>query len=415
MTQIEFIENHFDRLKQAGDESVPIGVLLVRLHRVKEVQSVFGLKTGSRFVHMVRELIENAMRPVDELTEVCIDEFVLLLPGLKNKAQAILAANKIVDVLSDPLKCDGQTIHPRVSIGIAYSEDSGDSFDDLIRHANIALENARHTDEGYILFSEDLLPEELPDQLLEQEMHFAYEHDEFALYYQPKIHLADNRLIGAEALIRWFSSRHGFINTQRFIDVLEDSQLLLSVTKWVVNTAVRQCKTIQQHQPNFTMAINVSPALLDDMTIVDLVQNATGIWGLDPASLIIEVTEGAIIKNPERSLSVLHAINELGASVSIDDFGTGQSSMMYLSRLPAAELKIDKSFVINMNSSDNDAKIVKATIDLAHNLGMQVTAEGVENEETMTNLIAMQCDKAQGYYLARPMDFDVLLAYLDNI
>jgi EAL domain-containing protein (putative c-di-GMP-specific phosphodiesterase class I) len=263
----------------------------------------------------------------------------------------------------------------------------------------------------YISREKNNLP---PSLILENEMHHAFEHEEFSLYYQPKIDLINNRVEGAEALIRWFSPRYGAVNTQHFVDVLEGSSLLMPVTKWVLNTALRQCLEWKQMNESFSIAVNLSPTLLTNHEIVDVTVGAVKIWDVEPSSLLLEVTEGAMMDNPDLCLEILRKINEAGIGISIDDFGTGYSSLSYLKYLPARELKVDKSFVVNMLADPRDKSIVRAAIDIAHNLNLRVVAEGIENRETLEALVEIGCDSGQGYFMAKPMPEEEFTRWLTD-
>ena len=250
--------------------------------------------------------------------------------------------------------------------------------------------------------------------ILENEMHFAYENDEYSLCYQPKIDITKQRLDGAEALIRWHSSKYGLVNTQYFVDILEESSLLMPVTKWVLNMSLRKCLEFQKIVSDFKIAVNLSPALLTDDDIVDVVAGSINIWNIEPSSLVLEVTEGAMMKNPALSMDILKKLDAIGVGISIDDFGTGYSSLSYLKNLPAKEIKIDRSFVMNMLDDPRDKSIVRAAIDLAHNLDLHVVAEGIEQQGMQDSLTDMGCDYGQGYHIARPMPEDALKQWLSE-
>ena len=188
----------------------------------------------------------------------------------------------------------------------------------------------------------------------------------------------------------------------------------MPVTNWVLNGALRQCIRYQNIRPEFTVAVNLSPSLLTNRSIVEVVSNAVNIWSIDPSSLILEVTEGAMMMNPKKSLEILNEFHQLGFGVSIDDFGTGFSSLAYLKNLPADEINIDKSFVMNMANDSKDASIVKAAVDLGHTLDLKIVAEGVEDEKTLDLLAEMGCDFAQGFYMAKPMPGDDLIAWMED-
>lgn len=384
-----------------------LAFLHVKFKRFKDINLVYGHKVGDEFLSKVEQRLQGLLRPVDKMYRIGNSEYGLLLPSLHNASHAILAANKVVNEFQQSIICDGNAIDPKVVIGIVVSPDHGKNYNELIQHAAITLTEAEKNDEDYLLFTsapESNLP---PRLILERELQLAFEHEELSLYYQPKIDLRTHSVAGAEALIRWFSPKYGTVDTQNFVDILEDSNLLLPITKWILNSSLRQCAECQGDINNFSIAVNLSPTSLNDKDIVDVVRDSIKIWDMNPANLTLEVTEGAMMKNPDLSLQILKELSALGVSISIDDFGTGYSSLAYLKDLPASELKIDKSFVFNMLNHEKDRNIVKATIDLGHNLGMKVIAEGVENEDVLNQLIDMGCDSAQGFYMGRPM------AYLD--
>ncbi len=298
-------------------------------------------------------------------------------------------------------------------MGISAKPDHGTTFDELLHAATLALQHAEKNNDDYLLHQ--LTNSDMPPSLMvENEIQSALDDDEFSLFCQPKINLQSGKLYGGEALIRWHSKKYGFVNTQYFIDILEGSSSLVPVTNWVLNVAIRQCLRYQELFPEFTVAVNLSPSLLTNRSIVEIVSNVVNIWSVKPDSLILEVTEGAMMMNPKKSMEILNEFHQLGFGVSIDDFGTGYSSLAYLKNLPADEIKIDKSFVMNMANDKKDASIVKAAVDLAHTLGLKIVAEGVEDEKTLDILTEMGCDYAQGYYMAKPMPCDDLMLWIQD-
>ena len=387
--------------------------IIVKICRFKEINTTYGFEKGDKFLDYVEEKLLEILRPEDEVARIGDNEFGILLPALKNTSHALLAANKISSIFKHAVDIDGSSISPKLVMGISAKPDHGKHFNELLHAATLALQLAEKNNEDYLLHkkSTDDMP---PSLMLENEIHFALENDEFSLFCQPKINLGSGKLYGGESLIRWNSKKYGFVNTQYFIDILEGSSSLVPVTSWVLNGALRQCLRYQSSLPNFSVAVNLSPSLLTGYSIVDIVSNAVNIWAIDPASLILEVTEGAMMMNPKKSMEILNEFHQLGFGVSIDDFGTGYSSLAYLKNLPADEIKIDKSFVLNMANEIRDRSIVKAAIELAHNLDLKVVAEGVEDEATLDILANMGCDFAQGYYMARPMPCDDLITWMDD-
>ncbi len=405
----DFLQTIDSVLNSVTSDQEVMALLVVKLKRFQEVNKAYGIKTGDVYLQQVEKRLQNILRPVDVMSKIGDNEFGLLLPSLLNRSHAILAANKIISDFEDPVECGDHIIEPRLVIGVVVAPEHGNSHDELMLNAVLAIAQAEQKQESYAVYCkepESVLP---PSLIVEREMHHAFEYEEFDVYYQPKIDLRYNRVSGVEVLLRWDSPKFGAVNTQKFIDILEDSSLLITVTKWTLNQALRRCQEFQDYIRPFKIAVNLSPALLNDIGIVGIVEDAVNIWGIDPASLLLEVTEGAMMKNPDLSLQILQDINAIGVGISIDDFGTGYSSLSYLKNLPASELKIDKSFVLNMLQDERDENIVKATIDLAHNLNLDVVAEGVELEAVYARLVELGCDYAQGFYMGKAMTYKGML------
>ncbi len=403
--------NTISSLIGASDSN--IAFIIIKIRRFKEINTTYGFKKGDEYLDYVEEKLQAILRPDDLVGRVGDNEFAVLLPSLNNTSHALLAANKITSEFKHTVDIDGSMISPKVVMGISAKPDHGTTFDELLHAATLALQQAEKNNEDYLLHqvSSTDLP---PSLMLENEIQFALEDDELSLFCQPKVNLNSGKLYGGESLIRWNSKKYGFVNTQYFIDILEGSSLLVPVTSWVLNSALRQCIRYQEAYPGFSVAVNLSPSLLTNRSIVEIVSNAVSIWAISPASLILEVTEGAMMMNPKKSLEILDEFHQLGFGVSIDDFGTGYSSLAYLKNLPADEIKIDKSFVMNMASDKKDESIVKAAVDLAHTLDLKIVAEGVEDERTLDILSGMGCDYAQGYYMAKPMPSEELIVWMND-
>lgn len=407
----EFL-NHIDTLlEQARKQNGVLAYMVIKLKRFKDINTAYSLQTGDELMRGVEKRLIRMMRPRDVLSRTGDSEFGMVLPGLNNVSHALLAANKFVHECQKPLEFDQYCIEPSMVIGLSIASDHI-THEGLIQNSTIALMEAEKNAEKYRLYEPEIDRTMPPKLVLENEMHFAFEHDEFSLCFQPKIDITRQRLEGAEALIRWHSSKYGMVNTQYFVDLLEESNLLMPVTKWVLNMSLRKCLEFQKLVDDFTIAVNLSPALLSDNEIVDVVASAINIWNIRPSSLVLEVTEGAMMKNPALSMDILQKLSAMGVGISIDDFGTGYSSLSYLKNLPAKEIKIDRSFVMNMLEDPRDTKIVRAAIDLAHNLELHVVAEGIEQQGMQDKLTEMGCDYGQGYHIAKPMPEDALKQWL---
>ena len=409
----EFLQ-HIDKLlEQSRKEKGVLAYLVIKLKRFKDINTAYSLQTGDALLQQLEKRLRNLMRPNDVLARTGDSEFGMVLPSLNNVSHALLAANKIVHESEKPLGLESHVIEPSVIVGVSIASDHM-THEGLIQNSTIALMEAEKNSERYRLYEPEIDRTLPPKLILENEMHYAYEHDEYSLCFQPKIDITNQCLDGAEALIRWHSSKYGMVNTQYFVDILEESSLLMPVTKWVLNMSLRKCLEFQKVVSDFKIAVNLSPALLTNDEIIDVVASAVNIWNINPASLVLEVTEGAMMKNPALSMDILQKLDALGVGLSIDDFGTGYSSLSYLKNLPAKEIKIDRSFVMNMLDDPRDKSIVKAAIDLAHNLDLHVVAEGIEQQGMQDSLTDMGCDFGQGYHIARPMPEDALMKWLSE-
>ncbi len=390
-----------------------IAFIIIKIRRFNEINTTYGFKKGDKYLIYVEEKLQEILRPDDLVARIGDNEFGVLLPALNNTSHALLAANKITSEFKHAVDIDGSQLSPKIVMGISAKPDHGTTFDELLHAATLALQHAEKNNDDYLLHQ--LTDHDMPPSLMvENEIQPALDDDEFSLFCQPKINLQSGKVYGGEALIRWHSKKYGFVNTQYFIDILEGSSSLVPVTNWVLNVAIRQGLRYQDIIPGFSVAVNLSPSLLTNRSIVEIVSNAVNIWSIKPASLILEVTEGAMMMNPKKSLEILNEFHQLGFGVSIDDFGTGYSSLAYLKNLPADEIKIDKSFVMNMANDKKDTSIVKAAVDLAHTLDLKIVAEGVEDEKTLDILTEMGCDYAQGYYMAKPMPCDDLMKWMQD-
>lgn len=386
-------------------------LIIIKVCRFKEINTTYGFVKGDALLEYLQDRLKSLLRPKDIIGRIGDNEFAAYLPALKNPSLAILAANKIISEFNCNIDIKGSIISPKIVLGVSVKPDHGKSLEELLHAATLALQSAEAKNEEYSLHqvSSDELP---PSLILENEIQFALDDDEFSLYCQPKINLSNKKLYGGESLIRWNSKKYGFVNTQYFVDMLEGSRFLMPVTSWVLNKSFRQCVKYQELFPDFTMAVNLSASLLSNSNIVKIVTNAVNIWAVKPSSIVLEVTEGAMMKNPNKSMEILNEFHQCGFGVSIDDFGTGYSSLAYLKHLPADEIKIDKSFVTNMVDDKKDESIVRAAIDLAHNLDLKVVAEGVEDEKTLDLLAEIGCDYAQGYYMSKPLPNNEMIKWI---
>jgi EAL domain-containing protein (putative c-di-GMP-specific phosphodiesterase class I) len=298
------------------------------------------------------------------------------------------------------------------SIGIVLYPEHGTDARTLLRRADVAMYTAKQRQSGYSFHHGDTESPTADQLTLVVELRGAVERDELLLHYQPKLHLRSGLMTRAEVLMRWQHPTRGMLSPASFIPIAERTGLIRSMTDWLLDHALRQCRVWQDAGAPIHVAVNISARSLLDQALPGKLQRLLDQWDVDPRFLKIEITESSIMADPAHALAILSMLQSMGVRLSIDDFGTGYSSLTHLRELPVDEIKIDKSFVIGMTRNEADASIVRTVIDLAHNLGKQVCAEGVEDRSTWQMLMELGCDLAQGYWIGRPMSAADLMAWL---
>ena len=399
------------QLDQAGDR--PLALLLIDLNGFKEINDTLGHHSGDLVLQQIGPRIENVLRPTDLLARLGGDEFALLISPLAGgREQAALWATRVLDQIRRPFELEEIVVQIDASVGIALFPEHGRDSPTLLRHADVAMYLAKKSHHGYALYNAELDVHSRRQLTLMSEVGAALTTDQFALYYQPKINIREREVTGVEALIRWNHPREGLIRPGEIIPQVERSTLIHPLTLWVIDTAAKQCHEWRQHGLPVRMAVNISARNLLDTALPDDITDILLKYDLPPASLELEITESAIISDPDHAAYVLNKLHARGVRITIDDFGTGYSSLAHLKQLPLSSLKIDASFVVDMPRDDNDAIIVRSTIELAHNLGMSVTAEGVETKEILHRLDFLGCDEAQGIFMCPPLPADQASAWL---
>ena len=392
-------------------EHASFGVILMDLDRFKEVNDTLGHGVGDEVLREVGRRLREAIRAEDTVARLGGDEYVLLIHNLEPE-DAALIANKIFAVLNKPFHWQNQSIDLGASLGLSFYPSQCDDAGGLLRCADIAMYVAKRSGQGYALYSPDQELTSRDDLSLKSELREAIQSDQLSLYYQPQIDHRSQRVSGLEALVRWNHPSRGLLAPDQFIPLAEDAGLIAPLTHWVLKTALAQLVALQNKGYDLTMAVNLSARNLHDMELPTSILALLAESGVAPQDLILEITESAVMTNPSNGLTILTQLDRMGVTLAIDDFGTGYSSLAYLKRLPVDELKIDKSFVTDMEENDNDAVIVRSTIDLAHNLGLKVTAEGVETRGAWDLLEILGCDNSQGYFMGKPMPAEKLEAWL---
>ena len=398
-------------IELSAREHQSFGVVLMDLDRFKEVNDTLGHDVGDELLREVGHRLKAAVRAEDTVARLGGDEYVVLIHNLEPKGAPFIA-NKLLAALDKPYHWQNQSIDLGASLGMVFYPSRCTDASGLLRCADIAMYVAKRSGKGYETYMPEHERTNRGDLSLKGELREAIHSNQLCLYYQPQIDHASQRLVGLEALVRWNHPQHGFLAPDRFIPLAEDLNLIGPLTQWVLKAALTQLATLHRQGRQLTMAVNLSARNLHDMKLPASVLALLTESGVAPKYLTLEITESAVMSNPSDGLAILSEFDRMGVTLAIDDFGTGYSSLAYLKRLPVDELKIDKSFVMEMAESDNDAVIVRSTIELAHNLGLKVTAEGVETQRIWDALGVLGCDQSQGYFMGRPMPAEKLEAWL---
>jgi diguanylate cyclase (GGDEF)-like protein len=386
----------------ADRDGRPFALLVIDLDRFKDVNDSLGHLAGDQLLREVAFRLRQALRASDTVARLGGDEFAVVLPDA-DMADATLAAEKVVEALGASLVLEGHEVAVGASVGIVVYPENGGDADILLRRADVAMYVAKQTRGGYVLYTPDQDHSSSERLSLVGALRRAIADDELILYYQPKVDCRSGEVAGVEALVRWRHPQQGLIPPDRFIPLAEQTGLIRPLTRWVLNSAVRQTRSWHDEGLMLSVAVNLSAHDLQDTELPLRVGELLKRWNVGAEWLKLELTESALMADPSRALQVLTELCELGVRIAIDDFGTGYSSLGYLKRLPAHEIKIDRSFVADMAAEERDQAIVRSTIDLGHNLGLAAVAEGVEDQETLEMLSRLGCDLAQGFYLSRPL------------
>jgi diguanylate cyclase (GGDEF)-like protein len=393
-------------IDDARERDGRIAVMLMDLDHFKEVNDTLGHHFGDQLLKEIGPRLSTVLRDGDMMARLGGDEFGVLLPDLPEDEVAFSIARRLLEELQEPVSVEGLALDVSGSLGIAIFPTQSRDAESLLRRADVAMYAAKEAGGGYEVYTPEM-DQHNPSRLtLVSQVRPAIERGEFEMYYQPKVRLSDGRVAGAEALIRWNHPERGMVSPDEFIPLVEKTVLLSPLTTYVMEHVMRQWRVWADEGTPIPIAINLSPRSLLDRQLPDQVAALLERFAMPPAYLRLELTESFLMADSGRSNAVLHELARTGLSLSIDDFGTGYSSLSHLKALPIDEIKVDRSFVMDMNEDGNDYMIVRATVDLGKNLGLRVVAEGVEDRETFDRLGDFGCDEAQGYYISRPMPLD---------
>ena len=397
-------------LSQAHRKSRMLALLYLDLDRFKRVNDTIGHALGDRVLQSVAERLSAIVREADTVARVGGDEFTILLPEVSRVQDAVDVANRVLEGLKEPLTIEGRDLHTTISMGVAIYPRDAEEAETLLRNAAVAMYRTKERGgDNYQLYTAAMNGAVADPLALESELRRGLEREEFVLYYQPQVSIADWQIVGVEALIRWRHPEHGLVLPGSFIPMAEETGLIVSLGEWVLRTACAQAKAWQEAGlPPICMSVNISGRHFQLRSLVEVVGQVLREAALDPRSLQLEITESVAVQDVDFTGSMMGNLREMGVQVAIDDFGSGHSSLNYLKRLPIDEVKIDQYFVRDVATDANDAAIVGSIVAMAHDLNLKVVAEGVETEQQLAFLHERGCDIAQGSLFSEPLPAEAL-------
>ena len=401
---------------QAERDQVTIAILLMDLNRFKEINDTLGHFYGDYLLQMIAPRLRKNIRKSDTIARFGGDEFAVVFPGMQLE-QAIHISEKIAQSMEEPFKVEGNLLSIDVSIGIALYPDHGNDSDTLLQHADVALYAAKKTSNPcYAVYNADHDEHSMERLMLTVELREAIKNEDIELHYQPKYSLLEGKVCGMEALVRWRRwQEKELMLPASFLPSAEKTGLIRPLTYLIFNKVFEQISLWNKQGRMIPVSINLSTKVLHDLELPDQVHTLLKKWKIDPTFILLEITESSMMVDPDLAFKIIQDLVSLGLKLSIDDFGTGYSSLALLKRLPGCELKIDQSFIADMDKNLSDMAIVQTSINLARNMELKVVAEGVETKEALDSLIEMECEMAQGYYLCRPVTADEIFEKIEEL
>jgi len=393
-----------------------LGLMFLDLDGFKEINDNYGHDVGDLLLQEAATRLQECARNGDTVARLGGDEFTVIMPNLLDPADARLLAQRILDAISTPFTLKGHETNVSASIGVTIFPNDASDANELVKNADVAMYRAKENGKANFEFFTSELNEEIQERLvIKNGLGRALENDEFFLHYQPKMDIKTGRIAGVEALMRWNSKTMGSISPVKFIPVLEETGAIVEIGEWALRTACQQHNTwIAEGLPPIRIAVNLSARQLREETFVSKVMDIMKETGATPNSLEVEITESMVMSDATNAVAALMELNDLGLHISMDDFGTGYSSLSYLKNFPIHSIKIDRSFVSDIATSNDDTALVQTIIQYGHNTNRKVIAEGVENEEQLAILKKYSCDEIQGYYISKPLPADQLTDFLKN-
>ncbi|VAW79964.1 diguanylate cyclase/phosphodiesterase (GGDEF & EAL domains) with PAS/PAC sensor(s) [hydrothermal vent metagenome] len=410
---------HFLRIlesdvNEVATHQVSLALLLIDIRHFSRINLKHGYAAGDSALQTVAKVLEKVRREGDQIARIGDDQFALILQGVMNSGHAELAAHKIHRLMDVPVQLDHDTFRCPVNIGIALYPEHARGADALLAAADEAQHRARSSGQPCCVAKGHDEEEDSEHWDMEMALEDAIQKSEMRVYFQPKISLLTGKPVGAEALARWDNSFRGIVGPNEFIPIAESTGFIRPLTEWMLNSAMRLASEWEHPWGKQEVSVNVSPQILARADFVDTVLSARELWRSDNSLLCVEVLEQSFIEDISDVFEKLKQLRDAGVRISIDDFGTGYSSLSYFRDIPADELKIDRSFVAGLVKERDNANIVELIVDLAHRFKLSVVAEGVEDVQTLSALKKLQCDVAQGYFIAKPMPAEEYHRWLVN-
>ena len=421
-----FIERLSWALKIAEREQSSLVILDIGLNRVRSIYETLGKSVGDQVLISVAERLKHVIRSSDivvrrdarkkeeHTARVADDEFCIILCGIQEVNKASTVCKRILEELDKPFRIDGRDLYVTTGIGMSVYPDDSNDLESLMKYASAAKEHAKKEGAGhYLYYSTEMNAQSLEIINMEADLKKALNNGDFELHFQPKVDIHSGATVGVESLIRWNHPDQGNIPPYKFIPVAEDMGIIVALGEWVLNEACKKvCQLNRAGFQDLNVSVNVAAKQFEDRKFKESISSALDNSGLDPNNLILEITESTLMGDIDHIVGVMQEIESLGVSFSLDDFGTGYSSLSYLKRFPIKELKIDRSFLIEIASNQKDQSIVKAIVALARHLDQKVVAEGVEDESQLEFLRQNHCDLIQGYHFSKPLRFVDLVKFL---
>ena len=408
----------YDRVEReilvANDQSRILTVLLIEIENFKDIYDTLGRNSSDLILKQVAKRLQGVSRDRDSLAKIDGNVFGMLLADNAGCTQSEQLARAIQSAMEPAYAVDRLRIAVHANVGIVHFPKHGEDVDTLVQRAGVAIHRAQGSNQGYAVYDSSFDSHSAQRLTLTSDLKQAIERGGLALAYQAKISFLTGKIYGAEALLRWNHPKYGYISPDEFVPMAERSRMMRELSVWVLKQAFHDCALWHKQGIDLKVSVNLSAKDLQDPELPDYIAGIAAAKEIQPNWIMLEITESTLLHDPESALGIIERLHGMGYEFSIDDFGTGYSSLSYLKRMPLTELKIDKSFVMDILSNENDAVIVKAIISLAHTLGLQVTAEGVETAEIYAVLQEYGCDIAQGFYLNKPISFEQFNAWMQT-